>query len=396
MTHEIRLRHVARVNPGTPQFDELDESSELTFLPLEAVWPGHRLDTTNIRIKGDVKTGYTRFAEGDILLPKITPTFEGDRSTIVTGLRDGVGAGTTELHVIRPSDRIDARYLSYLLSSKPFLHGGEVAMTGVAGQKRVPETWVENFPIPVTDVRRQSDIADKLDVATAEIDEVLTAAEQLLERLTQSLSATIETLILDAATQHLPLRRILSEPPRYGATESGFPHNEGWPRYIRITDLSSDGSLRPHNARYLPPELADAYMLSDMDLLVARSGATVGKAFLYRTSHGPACFAGYLIRFRIHSRTFLPEIAEAWTQTKHYWDQLRTAGTQATIENVNASQYKSLIVPIVHPAKQVAIADELASIRRRTSATLANTVQEINLLRERRRAQVTAHVYGQL
>jgi type I restriction enzyme S subunit len=90
------------------------------------------------------------------------------------------------------------------------LHGGEVAMTGVAGQKRVPETWVENFPIPVTDVRRQSDIADKLDVATAEIDEVLTAAEQLLERLTQSLSATIETLILDAATQHLPLRRILT------------------------------------------------------------------------------------------------------------------------------------------------------------------------------------------
>jgi len=63
---------------------------------------------------------------------------------------------------------------------------------------------------------------------------------------------------------------------------------------------------------------------------------------------------------------------------------------------VNASQYKSLIVPIVHPAKQVAIADELASIRRRTSATLANTVQEINLLRERRRAQVTTHVYGQL
>lgn len=108
MTHEIRLRHVARVNPGTPQFDELDESSELTFLPLEAVWPGHRLDTTNIRIKGDVKTGYTRFAEGDILLPKITPTFEGDRSTIVTGLRDGVGAGTVRLNSTSSGHQIES------------------------------------------------------------------------------------------------------------------------------------------------------------------------------------------------------------------------------------------------------------------------------------------------
>lgn len=94
------LRHLACVNPATPEFDRLDDDSLVSFIPLEAVW-ANGLDTSQERRKRDVSNGYTRFREGDIVVPKITPTFQADRTAIARGLRGGIAAGTTELHVVR-------------------------------------------------------------------------------------------------------------------------------------------------------------------------------------------------------------------------------------------------------------------------------------------------------
>jgi type I restriction enzyme, S subunit len=74
----VRLRQLVTVNPPTPQFDRLRDDAEVPFLPPEAVWPGDHFDPSRRRRKGDVSVGYTRFIEGDILLPKITPTFQAD------------------------------------------------------------------------------------------------------------------------------------------------------------------------------------------------------------------------------------------------------------------------------------------------------------------------------
>ena len=179
----IRLRHLAEVNPSVSEFERLAPEAELTFLPLEAVWPGTRLDVTRTRPKDAVASGYTRFREGDVLVPKITPTFEADRSTIARGLLHGVGCGTTELHVVRPSASLEPRYVDYLLSSRQFLLGGEAEMIGVAGQKRVPESWLRDFPIPITDRRAQCAIADFLDRETARIDALIEKKQRMIELL---------------------------------------------------------------------------------------------------------------------------------------------------------------------------------------------------------------------
>ena len=179
----IRLRHVAAVNPPTHEFDVLPDTAELPFLPLEAVWPGDRLDTTRRQPKSAVSSGYTRFREGDILLPKITPTFQADRTVIVKGLEGGVGAGTTELHVVRAGPDADVRYLRYLLSSKKFLDEGEASMLGVAGQKRVPDDCLRDLRVPVVDLRHQRAIADYLDRETARIDALIEKKGCLVERL---------------------------------------------------------------------------------------------------------------------------------------------------------------------------------------------------------------------
>src|SRR5205823_1104749 len=112
-----------------------------------------------------------------------------------------------------------------------------------------------------------------------------------------------------------PLRRLLAKPPQYGASESGQAGDSSWPRYIRITDLRDDGSLREDDVRRLPPDIARPFLLSDGDVLMARSGATVGKAFIYRRSLGPCCFAGYLIRFQLDPERIIPDLVAMWART---------------------------------------------------------------------------------
>lgn len=116
----VRLRHVAMINPPAPAFDNLASDAEVTFLPMEAVWPGRRLDLSRRRQKESVATGFTRFQNGDVLVPKITPTFEAGRAVLVSGLVNGVGTGTTELHVVRPGRELDGRYLLHLVNTHHF------------------------------------------------------------------------------------------------------------------------------------------------------------------------------------------------------------------------------------------------------------------------------------
>ncbi len=158
----VRLRFICSVNPQTIEWHKFSDDDEIAFLPLEAVWP-RNLDMSRMRSKHAVSTGYTRFKEGDVIVPKITPTFEGDRSTRVEGVPTFIAAGTTELHVVRPTSKSDMRYLDHIFSTHQFLDGGEANMVGVAGQKRVPDDWIRDFRVFHTDIEIQVELAERLD-----------------------------------------------------------------------------------------------------------------------------------------------------------------------------------------------------------------------------------------
>lgn len=223
MTELIRLRFVARINPATTAFEWLDPGTPISFLPMEAVWPDDRLDLSGIKTIGDVATGYTRFQEGDVLLPKITPTFEGSRTTIASGLLNGVGAGSTELHVLRPGPDIDRRFLFYVCHSHQFLHRGAGNMFGVAGQQRVPEEFVADFQIPRLDRAAQDRIVQRLDLETGLIDRTVAAKRRQIELLDERKTA----LILDGVTG----------PRANGSTLLGsLGFDSGW-QVMRLKDL---------------------------------------------------------------------------------------------------------------------------------------------------------------
>ena len=153
---------------------------------MENIWPGDKLDLSQFRPKSAVSVGYTRFESGDVVVPKITPTFEAGRSVLIPELPNSVGAGTTEIHVVRPGPNIDPRYLLYIFHGHDFLKRGEASMYGVAGQKRVPDEMIRDWSIDLPSLREQRRIADFLDSEMARVESLRSTQERarriLLER----------------------------------------------------------------------------------------------------------------------------------------------------------------------------------------------------------------------
>lgn len=111
----------------------------------------------------DIKSGFTQFAEGDVGVAKITPCFENGKSTVFRNLSNGIGAGTTELHIVRPLGGVKPEYVLLFLKTPAFLKNGEAVMTGSAGQKRMPRAYFENTPFPLPPLAEQSRIVTRVE-----------------------------------------------------------------------------------------------------------------------------------------------------------------------------------------------------------------------------------------
>jgi hypothetical protein len=178
----------------------------------------------------------------------------------------------------------------------------------------------------------------------------------------------------------------------YGANEPATHNRGSGPRYVRITDLNDDGTLRADTYESLPEHLALRYLLQDGDILLARSGATVGKAFIYRREWGRACFAGYLIRLRPDRRKILPDFLHYYTQTHLFRQQIRQSATQSTIANVSAERYGNFMVPLPPISEQRLIVEFLDRRTRTLSALMLATQRQVEKLHEYRSALIVAAI----
>ena len=186
-----RMRFLVRRGLSDEQRQVLTGVTQATFLPMENIGEQGELDCSIIRDIDDVRNGYTRFFDGDVVVAKITPCFENGKGALIRGTLNGIGFGTTELHVLSPGSEIDARYLYYITASDRFRRLGEAAMFGAAGQKRVPEDYVRDYRVPVPPLAQQRAIADYLDRETVRLDTLLAEKERLLKLLTEKRQALI-------------------------------------------------------------------------------------------------------------------------------------------------------------------------------------------------------------
>jgi type I restriction enzyme S subunit len=186
------LSQAVEINPRM-DLRELPDDFPVSFLPMEAVEDrgagGFRLQT---RPLVEVSKGYTPFGEGDIVWAKIAPCMQNGKSTVVTGLENGLGFGSTEFHVLRPrSKQVLAEYVWYFLSFGKILEVAQAAFTGSAGQQRVPVEFLRDLPFPLPPQPMQQELVAAMNAARALRQQQLAEAEALLGSFDDYLLTTL-------------------------------------------------------------------------------------------------------------------------------------------------------------------------------------------------------------
>jgi type I restriction enzyme S subunit len=313
---------------------------------------------------------------GDVLLSRIVPHIR--RAWIVGVDRGRRIIASGEWIVFRGQD-VDQRYLRHVLVSDPFHAEFMRTVSGVGGSLlRARPGYVAKITIPLPLLPEQRLIAEILDKADA-LRTKRRAALAQLDTLTQSIFLE---MFGDPGTNPkgwpvVSLESRCTLAGQYGANVASKEFDPTLPRYVRITDVTEEGALNDQPASPAGNSSDwQAYNLAPGDLLFARSGATVGKTYIHRNSHGRCVFAGYMIRFRPDRRELLPEYLFAFTRSAAYRAWVAVRQRVVAQPNINAKQYgNELLIPLPPINSQEEFAARMADIERMKSSMHTSRVE---------------------
>lgn len=190
-----RLGDIFQVNPRN---HVENENIDVSFLPMASIDEGYGSNYhPEIRKWKEVKKGFTHFANNDVVLAKISPCFQNLKSVFIHDLVNGIGAGTTELHVLRMfANTIDAQYLLYFVQNPELINAGVKTFKGVVGQQRISTDFIKEYLIPLPPLAEQKRIADKISALFAQLDAIDKAYGEYRE-----LQQTMKSRLLEQAIQ---------------------------------------------------------------------------------------------------------------------------------------------------------------------------------------------------
>jgi type I restriction enzyme S subunit len=237
---------------------------------------------------------------------------------------------------------INAEYLKYFFQSEEF----RKAIYNLSqGSTRTALKYkdLSNIDILLPSIEEQEKIVKTL----KKLDFIIEKYRNLLEEKDKLIKSQFTEMFEDKEFKEKTLDEISIISGEYGSNVSAMEYDETLPRYVRITDITENGKLDQNSLASPKNETnIEKYLLQYGDILFARTGATVGKTYLYDESDGICIYAGYCIRFRLNTKIVNPEYIFRYTQTRQYlkWvDIVKRGGAQP---NINSKQYGSIIIPI--------------------------------------------------
>lgn len=169
------IGNISEINPSKSHIRGLSDDMDVSFIEMASVSNEGVIETIATRKLTEVKQGYTCFANGDVILAKITPCMENGKCGYVEGLTNNVGFGSTEFFVLRPSKTITGKFLYYLINRDIFRKEAGKHMTGSSGHRRVPKSFLENYQIPIPPIKDQTRIVAELEAREKRIRELKAA-----------------------------------------------------------------------------------------------------------------------------------------------------------------------------------------------------------------------------
>ena len=408
-----RLKELAKINPSKTEKNHLPDDLEVSFVPMESIGEYGGISGAEAKKLLDVKQGYTYFAEGDLIVAKITPCFENYKGAIATDLVNGIGFGTTELFVLRPNERSDSRYLFYVSISKAFRETGSKIMHGAAGQKRITVDFINNYPVALPKPEEQSQIVGFLDETLKRVDSLITKKQRLIKLLKEKRAAIITRAVTKGLDPNAPMKdsgiEWIGEMPKHwniGLIKQGYQvtlgkmlqpnkrsENDFEAPYLRSANIQ-DGFVDTSEIKTMYfNKSEDHLLLEEGDLLVCEGG-DVGRAAIWSNQVSNCRFQNSInrIRSKTNSVRYLFYLLKA-SKRSGFIDFLCN---RATISHFTAEKVKGLRIVYPDMTEQLKIANYLDKETSRMNSFISKIEKSIELLKEYRSALITAAVTGKI
>lgn len=291
------------------------------------------------------------------------------------------------------STKYSIDYLSYLFKNKVFHESFRVLGKGILDHRlRVPMQLLKYEKILIPPINEQEQIANYLDWKISEIDRLIKVEKEKIKELNHKKQLSI-SLEYKKVRKKIRLKMLLLEPLLYGINGTG--ETDGTIRFIRITDINKDGELKEDNCLYFD-NCDEKFLLKKGDILLARSGATVGKSYIHKLENGKMSFAGYLIRARLDTEMIIPEFVYLYTESADYEKWKESIFIQSTIQNISAEKYANLQIPYVDKIEQKKIIQQVSKIINSIEEYKINIVKKIEELKLLKQSLISEVVTGKI
>jgi type I restriction enzyme S subunit len=381
--------------------DLLSENDLVSFLPMEDLEVFQRdIIATKEKPLKEVSGNYTYFANNDVLLAKITPCFENGKLGIARNLKNGIGFGSSEYIVFRSQGKVIPEYLFYYLARDEFRRNGEKAMTGAAGQKRIPPSFVGTQEIAYPPLPEQQRIVSVLDEAFASIAQVKSNAERNLVNA-RELFGSVLAKMYESAGKHWEeknLGDIASEMQTgpFGSTlhKSDYVAN-GIP-VINPQNLA-DGKIVPLQKMMVSQktkERLSRYVLQEKDIVLARRGEMGRCAIVEKEQAGWLCGSGsFVIRIKkeVNANYLVRYLSSA--KVKRI---LQKGSVGTTMDNLNQGILSQVPVPFPPLAEQRVIVGKLEALSAETKRLEVIYQRKLEALEELKKSVLRRAFEGEL
>ena len=373
----VRLGDIAQINP---RFNKslLADETPVSFVPMAAVGAADgKIDASTIRPFNEVKKGsYTPFCDGDVLFAKVTPCMENGKMAVAHGLTNGVGFGSSEFHVLRPSNLVDARYLYYFVSSQSFRNEAAKHMTGAVGLRRVPASFIADAEIPLVGMPEQLQIVADIEKQFSRLDEAVANLQRVKANLKRYkaaiLKAAVEGRLVETETAWIRSSKWIP----IGTVVQSL--DQGWSPQCENESRSNDQqwavmkttAVQPmqffvDENKKLPSELTprEHLELAEGDLLITRAGPRnrVGVTCLVRSSAHRMMLCDKAYRLRAKLETVLPGYLEVVLNSPTLLtalDEMKSGISDSGL-NLTQKRFSELCIPLPTLAEQAYIVSKV-------------------------------------